>query len=380
MMGIKRRDFILGSAGLSIAALLGCEQSTLSDSLLLSGFQLAKEPQGSTSSGRRYGVAAMDLQGDLRFSLLLPQRLHQVITLPGVAGVQRQCLAIARRPGTELYHIDIDKGQLLNTIKVPADRHVFGHACSIQQGNYILVPQNHLDSKAASIAVYDRHDHWKLLEEIPLPNIGPHQVECLSDGKTLAVAMGGIYTRPETGRKKLNIDVMQSSLLYLDSESGQVLEEYLPDDPKQSLRHMAVTADDQVIIGAQYQGDTDTILPLAYSHNGENNLQALKASQDIWRLHKQYIGSVSVDAAARQAYLSSPRAGIVSRWDVASGDFIDHLSIRDACGLAYSNTLQRFFISNGAGQLMNSALDTGQIKALAYQQGIIWDNHLSFIS
>ncbi|MBB6523587.1 DUF1513 domain-containing protein [Pseudoteredinibacter isoporae] len=378
MTAINRREFLLGSVGLSVAAIVGCASKPGNDSLLLSGFQ----HQGD--KGRRYGVAGMDLQGKLRFSLSLPQRLHQVMVLPSVPSSdamkgRRECLAIARRPGTELYHIDVDSGELLNNIQSPDNRHVFGHACIIGEGDHVLVPQNHLDEKASSLAVYDRKAGWTLIDEIALPNVGPHQVECLSDGKTLAVAMGGIHTRPESGRQKLNIDTMQSSLLYLDSHSGKVLGEYRPEDPKLSLRHMAVTADDQVIIGAQFQGDANYVLPLAYKHRGENELQALTAGNDVWQMHRQYVGSVSVDDMARQAYLSSPRAGIVSRWDLQSGTFIEHLTIRDACGLAYAKEQQGFYISNGAGQMVNSAIDTSQIKAFAYQQGIIWDNHLSFI-
>ncbi|GAA6153613.1 DUF1513 domain-containing protein [Pseudoteredinibacter isoporae] len=377
MTAIDRRTFLLGSAGYSLAALMACAPETGHQARLLSGFQsLGKQ-------GRKYGVAAIDLNGRLRFSLTLPQRLHQIITLPAShPGQSRECLAVARRPGTELYHIDVDRGQLLNTIRSPGNRHFFGHASCVEQGDYIVVPQNHLDEKASSIGIYDRKEAWALIDEIPLPTVGPHQLECLSDGKTLVVAMGGIHTHPESGRKKLNIDSMQSSLLYLDSGSGKVLDDFRPPDPKLSLRHLAITSDDHVIVGAQYQGDGETIWPLAYSHKGESSLQALSASQEVWRLHQQYIGSVSVEVgveSARFAYLSSPRGGVVSRWDLHSGECIEHRDIRDACGVAFSNVQHGFFISNGAGQMLKSEQNTGQVKALAYQQGIIWDNHLSFI-
>ena len=44
----------------------------------------------------------------------------------------------------------------------------------------------------------------------------PHEAILLADGKTLAVANGGIETHIETGREKLNLDFMQPSLALVE--------------------------------------------------------------------------------------------------------------------------------------------------------------------
>ncbi len=395
---MNRREFVFAGLSLSLGTLLSCDTPFASQALLLSGYQ------DRFNKAKPYGIAAVNIEGKLRFMLPLSQRIHQVLDLSSIqlnsakplGGENRTCLAVARRPGTELYHIDIERGHLLNTVIAAADRHFFGHACRNKDG-YVLVPQNHLDKKAASIAVYDPADQWRLLEEIPLPGIGPHQIECLSDGKTLVVAMGGIHTQPNSGRRKLNIDTMQSSLLYIDSANGNTIAQYYPVDPQLSLRHMSISKDDRVIITAQYQGPSDNILPLAFSHQGEENLQALGAQEEVWRSHQQYIGSVIVDPLGRTAYLSSPRAGIVTRWDLNDLEFTQAYSLRDACGLAYANKQKAFYISNGLGQIVNvkntvveQALDQGiaqkqalnpsQINITAFDKAMIWDNHLTILS
>jgi len=395
---VNRREFVFAGLGLSLAGLFSCDTPLNVRTLLLSGYQ------DRFNKAKPYGIAAASIEGKLRFMLPLPQRIHQVLDMsplqPDVGKSKnseaRSCLAIARRPGTELYQVDVERGFLLNKVVASANRHFFGHACRNKDGK-VLVPQNHLDKKAASIAVYDPADTWRLLEEIPLPGVGPHQIECLSDGKTLAVAMGGIHTHPNTGRRKLNIDTMQSSLLYIDSNDSKVLAEYYPEDPKLSLRHMAVSRDDRVIIAAQYQGPSENIFPLAFSHHGEENLKAFSAAEEDWRAHQQYIGSVSVDPSGNTAYLSSPRAGIVSRWNLNSLELEESYSLRDACGLAYAKEQRAFYISNGLGQIVNvkntasnqgadqympqkQALMQSQINTAVFEKAMIWDNHLTILS
>src|SRR3546814_12613287 len=92
----------------------------------------------------------------------------------------------------------------------------------------------------------------------------------LSDGRTLAVANGGIQTHPARRREKLNIDTMQPSLAYIDAESGALLHDHrLPPALHQaSIRHIAATAGDTVGVVMQYDGPRDTLVPLVGFHRG----------------------------------------------------------------------------------------------------------------
>ena len=46
---------------------------------------------------------------------------------------------------------------------------------------------------------------------------------CSQDGKTLAVANGGLDTVPDAGRANLNADTMEPSLTFVDRGSGELL-------------------------------------------------------------------------------------------------------------------------------------------------------------
>jgi len=361
MMAIKRRPLLQLAAGLLLPGLSGCQNSAAGN--LLSGYRRRQ--------GGGYGIAVLDAAGRLLFNHKVPQRVHQAIVRPGSS----QAYFIGRRPGTAIYAMDIISGQLLPCITAPAQRHFYGHACFSQDGRYLYVPENHVNNVGAGIGVYDGADGFRRIDEINLSGIGPHQIELLSDGDTLVLALGGILTHPSRGRDKLNIDSMQSALLYIDSRSGKTLAEYRPPSPRQSIRHMALASNDTVIVGVQTQGDKSQPLPLAYRHQGEQALQSLQASAANWARHKHYVGSVCIDDKGQQCWLSSPRGGLISRWHVGSGELQEIISQRDVCGLAYNSQRQNFYASNGNGQVLE--FDREQTRQ-SYFDDLIWDNHMVY--
>ena len=58
----------------------------------------------------------------------------------------------------------------------------------------------------------DATDDYRQVGELPAHGVGPHEVVLMPDGKTLAVANGGIRTHPDRDRVPLNLDSMQPSL------------------------------------------------------------------------------------------------------------------------------------------------------------------------
>ena len=93
-------------------------------------------------------------------------------------------------------------------------------------------------SQRGVIGIYDIADNFRRLGEISSYGIGPHQLGMLSDGKTLVVANGGILTHPLRCREKLNLDTMKPSLTYIDSSSGDLVDQFYPGHHQQSIRHL----------------------------------------------------------------------------------------------------------------------------------------------
>ena len=84
----------------------------------------------------------------------------------------------------------------------------------------LFTTENDYNGKRGVLGIRDSQS-LQPVGEYATDGLDPHDVQLLPDGKTLVVANGGIETHPDFGRRKLNLDTMQPSLVYLDSETGK---------------------------------------------------------------------------------------------------------------------------------------------------------------
>ncbi|MBP3864857.1 MAG: DUF1513 domain-containing protein, partial [Pseudomonas sp.] len=73
------------------------------------------------------------LDGTQVFSTRVGQRCHDIINHPTLP----IALFVARRPGTESYLINLDDGQLLQTVTSLPNRHFYGHAVIHKDGEWL---------------------------------------------------------------------------------------------------------------------------------------------------------------------------------------------------------------------------------------------------
>jgi hypothetical protein len=233
------------------------------------------------------------------------------------------------------------------------------------------------------IGVRDVARDYEWVQEFPSHGIGPHELKLLSDGDTMVVANGGILTRPETGRAKLNLDQMQPSLVYLNRHSGELLEQHtLPAALHQnSIRHLAVSPDDQVCCVMQYQGNRTDTPPLIGLHRRSELIQLLTAPKEIQQRMHNYCGSACVDQSGQVFAVSSPKGNLITFWHAADGGFLGHVDLADSCGIAASQSPGEFLLSSGLGAIMCYRLADQHRQMLMQTQEnkLRWDNHLTRI-
>jgi hypothetical protein len=116
-----------------------------------------------------------------------------------------------------------------------------GHVIASADGLRIFTTESDLESGAGLVGVRDARSLAKLAE---WPTFGIDAHELILDNldpahPTLLVANGGVPTRPETGRAKIDMDSMDSSLVRLDAASGALLGQWRLADRRLSLRHLA---------------------------------------------------------------------------------------------------------------------------------------------
>lgn len=145
-------------------------------------------------------------------------------------------LAVARRPGDWLLRWTPGRDREEWTW-AEADRCFTGHVVLDAPAGRVYTGETDLASGAGLIGVRDAKSLEKL-HEWPTHGRDPHQFLLYGAGG-LVVANGGIETRPESGRRKLSLETMDSSLVRLDTATGQLRGQWRVQDRRLSLRHLA---------------------------------------------------------------------------------------------------------------------------------------------
>lgn len=356
-MALTRRQFVRLSALSGIALFSGCTATP--------SFNTKKLVGCATDGKGNYMVAAVTLDGELVYSHPLVSRGH------GITHNQRlgHMAVFARRPG---YYIDIlhqDTGKLLTRITPIRNRFFYGHGVYDNNTSLLFVTEGVTETCEGVIGIYDVSRGYQRVGEWQGFGIGPHQVEQLSNG-VLVIAVGGIQTK---GREKTNLDSMTPSLIYLDPTTGESLQRIALEDPRLSIRHLAIDAKDEVFFAQQLQRTADeTPSQLLMRHKLNNHtLRPLNISGGVTK-PIQYIGSIAV--TEDKVIASAPRASEVLIFDKHSGRQMESLKQKEACGIATDN--KDFYTNNFLGQLVTVTKSEVTVSSV---EGLSWDNHWTLI-
>ncbi|MEO0438105.1 MAG: DUF1513 domain-containing protein [Pseudomonadota bacterium] len=366
---LRRRDVLLAIAGSTLfAPALPVQASPpISSERWVSahGGETEDFGLGWVGSGKLGGNASTGFRGHA--VLQHPLRPESVIFLP-------------RRPGKTALEVDLSTGTVLRKIHSEQDRHFFGHGCFSSDGSVLFTTEAQISAGLGRITLRDSSS-YALLDEWSSFGIGPHDMAALPDGKTLVVANGGILTRPDSGRKALNLPTMRSSLCYLDAASGMLIDEFFVDEPKASIRHLDVASDGTVAFAIQVQREAtghDRLVPLIGAHRPGGALELFAEPEAITFQLKDYVGSVAIANESGLAAYASPRGNIVVFFDLKTGALAGYHQLRDVCGLAVSPAHRAFVITNSFGEMREldwSTLLERRESRLRLPQ-IRWDNHL----
>lgn len=214
-----------------------------------------------SAEGFQLGVLAPQAQGVLATaqSLAVPTRAHGL--LPMADG---SVLAVARRPGDWLLRWSPTGGKPVQWQWADPGRAFNGHVIASPNGQRLYTTETDLETGAGVVGVRDAHSLLKL-DEWPTFGIDAHELiwdHADPARPALLVANGGVPTRPETGRAKLDLAGMDSSLVRLDAATGAPLDQWRLADRRLSLRHLAwqvaASADHRPLLGIALQAEHDS--------------------------------------------------------------------------------------------------------------------------
>ncbi|AZO26147.1 DUF1513 domain-containing protein [Mesorhizobium sp. M1B.F.Ca.ET.045.04.1.1] len=356
---IDRRDF-LRAAGASFAAAMAPRawaETLAADAVFATAF--VKRDGG-------FGAAVLSEAGRILHTVDLPDRGHDVAFDP----VSKRSVVFARQPGTFAVVFDHAGREKPLTIASIAGRHFFGHGVFSPDGALLYATENDFDNAAGVVGVYDAKAKFNRIGEFPTYGMGPHELLLLGDGRTLAIANGGIETHPDFGRAELNIATMKPSYTLVDRVTGDLIEKHeLPPALHQlSIRHMDRDQAGTVWFGCQYRGPATDCPALVGRAARGKELELLEMPQDVLSGFRNYIGSVAANSAAGTVAFTSPEGNSLAVIDAASGRVVATRSLVEVCGLAPDSA--DFMATTGAGEIVGGA------GASRSEPDYVWDNHM----
>lgn len=305
-----------------------------------------------------YQVGVLEPHDEMRIhsAIDVPTRAHALLQEPGGT-----LLAVARRPGNWLLRWD-QNGKPLAWCWIEPHRAFTGHVVS--DGHTLYVAESDLDTGMGLIGVRDAVTLEKRAEW-PTHGIDPHQLLWdASHPGALIVANGGVPTQPETGRAKLDLDRMDSSLVRIDAATGELLGQWRLTDRRLSLRHLAWNAG-RLGIALQAEHDSPSAkaaAPVLAVFDGAT-LTAISTPQEL----AGYGGDVA--ASGSGFAVSCPRAQGIALF-AADGAWFGLIPLAEACALATSADQ----VWGGGRSSMLSLLGNLPLQAAAVPK-IRLDNH-----
>ena len=368
----RSRRRVLAAGGIGLAAL-----AVRSAAMPLAPGGLTAFLSAATSADGRHWAVGLDGAGRERFRAPLPMRGHQMVaSADGTLG-----FAAPRRPGTKGFVLDLASRRVLAACESAPGRHFVGHGVFAADGALLFTAEN--DHHAGRGLIVARETSTlNVAAEWDSGGIGPHELRLMGDGRTLVVANGGILTRPNQPRRKLNVATMRPNLSLIDAASGRLIDQVRLPNHQASIRHLAATAADEVVVGMQYEGPPGDDVPLLAAYRAPGSLVPLAAPLDHQRSMRQYVASVAVDPAGRVAVATCPRANLVTFWDVRTGRYAGRRRLRDAGGAAFAAAGREFVVSTGQGAIVRFDADTLALRDAATVRipDLKWDNHLTAIA
>lgn len=396
VINMKRRDFLQASLATSVsllsAKLWAASEPDQQSPVRLDGKlhtsstagMTADQSQTATHSKMLYSAStnplginqlsqwSLDSQHVQHFAI--PFRAHDVLPMPD----HQRVIAFGRRPEMQCVVVDIHNQQT-TPILATEGRHFYGHGCLSADNSTLFTTENEYDEARGVIGIRDAKT-LQVIGEYDTYGVGPHDIHLMPDGKTLVVANGGIETHPDYGRRKLNLETMQPSLVYIDVENGQKLAEYRLDDHQLSIRHLSVSDNGDVGVATQFQGDLYRRQPsiLAAWQPSGGELEALPIAEQTTKAIRGYMADLAFDPKQNVLAVTAPQGNQLTLWDLQSKQLLSTLAIPEPSGISYLAESECFLVSSAKGGIyeVHASRQKNEISQRLMLSDIAWDNHL----
>lgn len=356
-MKIHRRTFLRTACSLPFVGVAGC--STKAQTKPLPSIAAAAHWPDADA------VFYPDVIANPARQVKLPMRAHEILPLT------EHWLVIGRRPDYRALIVAAD-GTVHTELRAVRGRHFYGHGCL--NGQMLLLSENDVDNGRGVIGIYDS-GNFERIGEIESGGVGPHDI-CAGPEATLVVAHGGIVTHPASGYQILNPNSLKPAISWLDVNSGIIVADHQPADPRYSIRHLAPDGG-RVFAAMQFQGDyRDCRKSLVTVCAPDLPLQGLEISPEDLASLGGYIGDICLHPSSRLLATSSPATGQLAVWHADELRFLWRCHLPGVCALTATNAGFVALTEQGGIFLIPAMSLPGETDCLrAPDQKLAFDNH-----
>lgn len=285
-------------------------------------------------------------------------------------------------PGTDSCEVSLSEQRVTRVFRCDEGRHFYGHGAYTSDGAVLFTTENDFGGEGNGILTVRDAGTLQSLGRLPTHGIDPHEMRLIQGGRVAIVANGGEKTHPDYPYIVLNPDDHESTVVWIDMESGQLLDTVKLPGSRYGLRHFDADDDGTLIVAMQdgttaSEGDN---MPVAIRYRG-GELRLLRGPAGLAEQVGHHALSAALLAREGLAVATHPQGGRVTMWDVASGELVRTFEVAAPTGVAVSHDQRGFLVSSATGSLhLVEARADGAITELGpAEETIQWDSHLTNI-
>lgn len=244
----------------------------------------------------------------------------------------------------------------------------YGHGQLSLDGSVFFASERMLNGKGR-IVVRDANT-LEVKKIYALPGFGPHDLFLKDEGKTLAVVMEN-YVH-SLGK------FSTSEILFLDAETGDVLNRSTLDHENLSLGHLSISRDGTVF-GLMHDPDKISNRPLAYGISGDT----LKSTDSSEQMERELMGqalSLVIDEDRRMVAVTYPDDHQFMIWDTSSKKRLFQTAEIKAVGVSLASDKSGFVVTADYGQVFKVDGENFKLsKVFQKDEYIFYAHHYLFL-
>ncbi|MDH3591122.1 MAG: DUF1513 domain-containing protein, partial [Planctomycetota bacterium] len=264
----------------------------------------------------RFSLGVLDLRSRSTSEIETGFMGHSVLADPSRPG---RVVYLAQRPGRLACELDLEDGIVHRVFESGEGRHFYGHGAYSPDGRYLFSTENEIDTGKGIVVVRDGRD-YKVLEELPSHGIGPHELKVLAGDGLAVICNGGSQTTAD--RPDFDVDAMRPTLTYVDLANGKRIREDALPIPRLSVRHLALTPQDDVAVGLKLYGPQDRWAPCLAFRTAGGPLKLARGPKRLMKKMGNSGFSLAIHESSKTLGVTHPDGGHVTFWDLRTHRFL----------------------------------------------------------